>query len=71
MQILGQRGWLYALLGGAAFLLHKRRRLWLDALDRRFFREHYNVQRVLRAVVEEIHESRNFKNVAPQASFTN
>jgi tRNA A-37 threonylcarbamoyl transferase component Bud32 len=67
MQILGQRGWLYALLGGAAFLLHKRRRLWLDALDRRFFREHYNVQRVLRAVVEEIHESRNFKNVAPQA----
>jgi hypothetical protein len=63
--ILGQRGFLYAALAGSAFLLHVRRRVWLTALDRRFFREHYDAQRVLRAVVDEIREARSFEKVAP------
>jgi eukaryotic-like serine/threonine-protein kinase len=64
-QILVQRGLLYSVLGGSGFLLHMRRRNWLDAIDRRFFRERYDAQRVLRSVIEEIREARNFEKVAP------
>jgi hypothetical protein len=64
MQILGQRGLLYAVLAVGAFLLHLRRHVWLDALDRRFFREHYDAQRVLRAVVDEVRKARVFEKVA-------
>ena len=65
MQILGQRGLLYGALASGGFLLHIRRRDWLDALDRRFFREHYDAQRVLRAVVDEVRKARDFEKVAP------
>jgi hypothetical protein len=64
-QIMSQRGLLYAMLACGGFLLHIRRRLWLDAVDRRFFRERYDAQRVLRAVVDEIREARSFEKVAP------
>jgi hypothetical protein len=64
-QILAQRGVLYSVLGGSGFLLHMRRRIWLEAIDRRFFRERYDAQRVLRSVIEEIRESRNFEKAAP------
>jgi tRNA A-37 threonylcarbamoyl transferase component Bud32 len=64
--ILRQRGLLYAVLAGGGFLLHIRRHVWLDALDRRFFRERYDAQRVLRAVVDEVREARSFQKVAPQ-----
>ena len=40
--------------------------MWLDALDRRFFREHYDAQRILRAVVDEIRQSPDFEKVAPR-----
>jgi hypothetical protein len=65
-QILSDRGLLYTVLAGGAFLLHIRRRAWLDAIDRRFFRERYDAQRVLRGVVEEIRAARSFPKVAPQ-----
>ncbi|MBN1567845.1 MAG: protein kinase [Acidobacteria bacterium] len=63
--ILSRRGLLYALLAGGGVTLHLCQRKWLDALDRRFFREQYNAQRVLRAVIEEIREARSFEKVAP------
>jgi eukaryotic-like serine/threonine-protein kinase len=64
--ILQARGWGYASLGGLAFLAYWRRKPWLEALDRRFFREHYNAQKLLRDVVEEIREARNLERVSPQ-----
>ncbi len=64
--IMSRRVWLYALLAAGAFLLHYRQRMWLDALDRRFFREHYDAQRILRAVVDEICQSPDFEKVAPR-----
>ncbi len=64
--IMSRRVWLYALLAAGAFLLHYRQRMWLDALDRRFFREHYDAQRILRAVVDEIRQSPDFEKVAPR-----
>jgi hypothetical protein len=54
--ILRARGWVYATLGGLALVAYWRRKPWLEALDRRFFRQRYNAQRLLRDVVGEIRD---------------
>ena len=66
VQILRSRGWVYAGLGGVAVLVYFRRKQWLETLDRRFFRERYDAQRVLREVVREIRQARSFDRVAPR-----
>ena len=63
--ILRERGWIYAGLGGLALLANTQRRKWLDSIDRRFFRERYDAQRLLRDVVQEIRVARNIEQVAP------
>jgi tRNA A-37 threonylcarbamoyl transferase component Bud32 len=63
--ILRARGWIYAGLGGLALLAYRQRKPWLETLDRRFFRERYDAQRILREVVGEIREARGFERVAP------
>ncbi len=65
-EILRARGWVYGLLGGLAVLAHYLRQQWLAALDRRFFRERYDAERLLREVVEEVHAARSFDQVAPR-----
>ncbi len=65
VEILRQRGWRYAVLAVGAYVLHARRRTWLAALDRRFFREHYDAQQILGAVVEEVRRATDFEQVAP------
>jgi hypothetical protein len=67
LDILRERGWIYVVLGGAAAAAYVQRQRWLEALDRRFFRERYDAQRLLREVVEEIREARSFEQVAPHA----
>jgi len=64
--LLSQRGWLYGVVIGLAFLTHLKRQNWMEALDRRFFREHYDAHRLLREVAEEIREARSFGQVAPR-----
>jgi len=59
------RGWIYVVLGGMATTAYVKRQSWLEALDRRFFRERYDAQRLLREVVEEVREERSFERVAP------
>ena len=66
-QAFVRRGWLYAALGAAALLAHARRATWLEALDRRFFRERYDAQRVLRGVLTDIRQARTLGEAAPQA----
>jgi serine/threonine-protein kinase len=61
--ILVARGWVYCLLAGLGLLVYIRRRSWLEALDRRFFREHYDAQRLLREVVEEVRGAASFESV--------
>ncbi|MCH7986489.1 MAG: PDZ domain-containing protein [Acidobacteria bacterium] len=65
-EILWERGWLYGVIGGVALVAHRRRRKGLEALDRRFFRERYDAQRLLREVVEEVRQAGNFEQVAPR-----
>jgi serine/threonine protein kinase len=67
IEILAVRGWAYAALGGLAILAHTRRARWMQSLDRRFFREHYDARRLLREIVVEIREARSLERVAPRA----
>jgi tRNA A-37 threonylcarbamoyl transferase component Bud32 len=65
--ILKVRGWIYAGLSGLVLLSYWQRKPWLENLDRHFFRERYDAQRILREVVGEIREARSFERVAPRA----
>jgi hypothetical protein len=64
-RVLWSRAWLYALVIGAAVVARARRQEWLDALDRRFFRERYNAQRLLRQVLEDTRRAATLEAVAP------
>lgn len=66
VQILRERGWIYASLAALAIWLHLRREQWLRALDRRFFREQYNAQQVLGATVREVRAAQTAGEVAPR-----
>ncbi len=63
--ILEARGWVYAGLGAAVVAAHSQRRRWGEAIDRRFFREHYDARRLLRAVAAEAGQARSFALTAP------
>jgi serine/threonine-protein kinase len=66
--ILRQRGWIYAALGGAALLAQRQQRTWMEALDRRFFREQYDAQRLLREVAEQVREAESFEQAAARVA---
>jgi eukaryotic-like serine/threonine-protein kinase len=68
LEILRARGWIHIVLIGLAATAYVRRQNWLEALDRRFFRERYDAQRLLREVVEEIRKERSFERVAPHVA---
>jgi tRNA A-37 threonylcarbamoyl transferase component Bud32 len=54
VDILRARGWAYAGLAAFAVFARLRRDNWLDALDRKFFRERYKVERLLREINEDV-----------------
>lgn len=62
--LTAQRGWPYAALAGVAGIAHLQRRRWMESLDRRFFRERYDAERLLRELVEEIRQARALDAVA-------
>ena len=66
-QVFLARGWLYALLAAAAFVAHVKSRAWLPALDRAFFRERYDAQRVLRGVLADVRETTDLGAAATRA----
>ena len=68
--IMLSRGWIYAGLSGVALIAYFQRKPWLEALDRRFFRERYDAQRVLRGVVDEIRAAKSFERVLPRVVST-
>jgi eukaryotic-like serine/threonine-protein kinase len=65
LDILQARGWLYAGFAALAGLAYLRRQSWLSALDRRFFRDRYDGQKLLHDIADEIRESANIEQVAP------
>jgi hypothetical protein len=65
LAVLRTRGWLYGTLGVAAAFLYSQRRRWSNAVDRRFFREEYDVRRLLRAVADSAREAKSVERAAP------
>jgi tRNA A-37 threonylcarbamoyl transferase component Bud32 len=61
-----RRGWIYAAMAVLALVARRNRQTWLDALDRRFFRERYDAQQILRQTVEEIRASRGLADAGPR-----
>jgi hypothetical protein len=57
--------WWYAALLGGAVWISRRRGDWLNALDRRYFREHYSAQKLLRDLAEDVQKSAPFEDVLP------
>ena len=64
--IVLSRGWIYAAVAGVALIAHYRRQQWLEAIDRRFFRERYDAQRLLSQVVEDIRRAKSLQGVATE-----
>ncbi len=64
--ILAARGWMYAVVGGLAVLAHTQREKWLAGLDRRFFRERYDAQKLLREVMDDVRKAGTLEQVAPR-----
>jgi hypothetical protein len=57
--------WWYAALLGVAVWIYWRRTEWLDALDRRYFRERYSAQKLLRELAEDVQASPLFEDLLP------
>jgi tRNA A-37 threonylcarbamoyl transferase component Bud32 len=55
----------YGLLSVLALVAAHRRQRWLDALDKRFFRDRYDAQRLLHSVVEDVRRSPGLLEAAP------
>jgi len=66
LAVFRARGWVYAAIAGLAAIAYARRQQWLEALDRRFFRERYNAQQLLRQTAEELRASRSLEDAAPR-----
>jgi eukaryotic-like serine/threonine-protein kinase len=64
--LLSTHGWAYALMGVAGIVAHTKKSQWMEVLDRRFYREHYNAQHLLRQTMDEIRASFNLAGVAPK-----
>src|SRR5207249_879271 len=62
--ILLARGWRYLGLAALAIVARVRRNDWLDGLDRRFFRERFNAQRLLRGIGDEVRTASSLDAVA-------
>lgn len=62
--IMAERGWSYALICALIAIVYARRTAWMNALDRRFFRERYAAQQILKDVVDDIGRSDSFEAAA-------
>jgi uncharacterized membrane protein YjfL (UPF0719 family) len=57
--------WWFTGVGVALLVVRARREDWLNLVDRRFFRERYDAQRLLRSIAEEVRRASNFEAIAP------
>jgi len=64
MGILQARGQWYLAIVAFALFAKSRRESWLRALDKRFFREHYEAQRILREIAEMVRNADTFDSAA-------
>lgn len=63
-EVFQSRGWIYLAAAVLSLVAYWKRSEWLESIDRRFFRERYNAQQVLREVVKEIRATGDFESAA-------
>lgn len=63
-EVLAARTWVYLVLSLGALIAQFERQRWLVALDRRFFRDRYDAQRLLREVADHIRDAGSIERVA-------
>ena len=63
--ILEQHGFLFLTMAGTAIFVFIKRRRWLKAIDRRYFRERHYAYGVLRNVSEEVLRAGSLDRIAP------
>jgi len=56
------------MLLGLGVWIYRRRDAWLDALDRRYFKERYNGQKLLRELAEDLQHGPHLEDVLPAAA---
>jgi eukaryotic-like serine/threonine-protein kinase len=62
---LRERVWWYAGLLAAAVWIYRRRADWLEALDRRYFREQYSAQKLLRELAGDLEKATQLEDLLP------
>ena len=63
--MLRSRLWIYVTIVGVAVAARTYREGWLEALDRRFFRDRYNAQRLLRQVAQDVRQATSLGLAGP------
>jgi hypothetical protein len=63
--VLRSRGWVYLVVGALVAVARTQRQGWLDGIDRRFFRERYNAQRLLRQIADDVRQASSLELAAP------
>ena len=65
LTMLQVRWWWYSLVAAALLLARQRRDRWVTDLDRRFFRERYDAERLLGSIAEQINRAASFDAIVP------
>ena len=63
--MLQSRWWWFTTLGAILLVARSRREQWLRSVDRRFFRERYDAQRLLRSIADQVTRAFDFDAIAP------
>ena len=63
--LLQSRWWWFTVVGAALVIVRTRREHWLRSVDRRFFRDRYDAQRLLRSIADQITRASNFEAIVP------
>jgi serine/threonine-protein kinase len=63
--IVRARGWIYVTLAAIAGVAHLQRHRWMEAIDRRFFRERFDARQLMRDVAENARAARSVEDAAP------
>ena len=64
-EMLRARWWWFTLLGAGFWIARSRHADWLEQIDRRFFRERYDAQRILASIADQIGHATSFPAVVP------
>ena len=63
--LLRSQWWWFTLVAVALLVVRTQREHWLNGVDRRFFRERYDAQRLLRSIADEITRASSLEAIVP------